>query len=175
MQALPANPAAQYTPAMTADQTRGPGDGRQRFGVHWTIFLPALAVGALYSGAWLFLMAAGRGDTTLARLLLIVAVVGAPLLLAQAFLRHQAFGLAVGSRGLWYRRGWVRPRWQRVPLAEIARVEVVRGPAGHLLGGGALVVRMRTGERLKLDDVAVPADAARAVRQRLAELGAGAG
>ncbi|MGI9381974.1 MAG: PH domain-containing protein [Methyloligellaceae bacterium] len=160
---------------MTSDETRDPSDDRQRFRVHWTIFLPALVVACLYGGLWLFLVAAARGDTAIARLLLLVAVVGAPLLLAHASLRHLSFGLAVGSRGLWYRRGWLRPHWRRVPLAQIARVDATRGLAGHLVGGGALVVRLKTGERLRLDDVSAPLDAARTIERRIADLGEGAG
>ena len=160
-----------HSAAMTAHDTRDPGEDRQRFRAHWTIFLPALVVACLYGGLWLFFVAAGKGDTALARLLLIVAVVGAPLLLAQAFLRHLSFGLAVGPRGLWYRRGWLRPRWRRVPLAQIARIDTALGLAGRLFGGGALVVRLKTGERLRLDDVRAPVDAARAIERRIAEIG----
>ncbi|WP_290887643.1 hypothetical protein, partial [Hoeflea sp.] len=43
------------------------------------LFLPGLVVAGGYAGLWLFLHAAGRGEGALARVCLLVLVIGVPL------------------------------------------------------------------------------------------------
>lgn len=152
---------------MRAGSTGKDRGQRDRFAAHWTIFLPSLVVACLYGGLWLVLAAFGRADMALARLLLIVFVVGVPLLLVHAALRHRSCRLVIGDSRLWCRHGWFRPRWRRIALADVDTVSAARSLFGRLLGGGAVVIRFKDGETLKLDDLDAPLTAARAIRMRL--------
>ncbi|GAB4231631.1 MAG: hypothetical protein Kow0032_13980 [Methyloligellaceae bacterium] len=133
----------------------------------WKLFLPAVIVAALYILLWLVLLALGKGETTLARAVLLVLVVGVPVLLVQAFLRYMSFELRLFRRRLLYRRGWVRPRWRRIALEDVADVRVAYGPLGRLLGNGALVISFHTGRPLRLADIGDAEDAARQISRRL--------
>lgn len=145
---------------MTADPPSPPAPKRNRFLAHWTIFVPAITIALLYGGLWAVLAALGRGDMALARLLLLVALLVVPLLFVHAYLRYASFGLVVGERRISYRRGWLRPSWHRVRLDDTVGVRAVHGVLSRLLGGGALVLRLRDGRDLRLDDMSTPSDAA---------------
>ena len=54
------------------------------FKAHWTLFLPALVVALLYGGLWVFLLVNGKGDTALARIMLLVLMLIVPVLLVRA-------------------------------------------------------------------------------------------
>jgi len=138
-----------------------------RYGADWTIYLPALLVALLYGILWGLMSILGKGDTALAHALLLVLVVGVPLLLVRAFLRYMSFELRLFRRRLFYRRGWLRPRWHCVALEDVAGVHVVYGPAGRLPGSGALIVRFHTGPPLRLIDIADPESAERQISRRL--------
>ena len=140
---------------------------RERFAAHWTIFLPSLVVACLYGGLWLVLLALGRADTALARLLLIVLVVGVPLLLVHAALRHRSCRLVIGDGELRCRSGWLRPRWRRIALTDIESAFALQGRIGRRLGGGTLVIRLQDGETVRLDDLDSPSAAARIIETRV--------
>lgn len=135
-------------------------------GADRTIYLPALLAGVLYGGLWLVMIVLGRGDSALARALLLVAAIGTPLLLLHAWLRARACGLRLTDDELSYRRGWLRPDWHHVPLQDVTGAHVVYGPAGRLLGSGALIVTLRDGRTLRLVDIAGAGAAARQIEQR---------
>ena len=94
-------------------------DGATRHKAHWTIFLPAICIALLYGGSWVFLLGAGRGDTGLARIALLVLMMVVPVLFVRAYLRYQSFGLLIGRQAITYRRGWVRPSWHQIGRAHV--------------------------------------------------------
>ena len=156
---------------MMTQADKSPNSQRTQYRAHWTIFLPALVIIALYGGIWLISLGLGRGEGGLARLALQVAILGGPLLLLHAYLRYHFLGLVVGRRELRYRRGWVRPKWRRVAIAEI-----VSARGGHNLfsGGsnaGPLVLTLRDGRRLRLDDMERAVEAAGQINQHLRAAG----
>lgn len=142
-------------------------DGTLRFKAHWTIFLPAIVVGLLYGGLWVFLLVVGKGDTALARILLLVLVLAVPVLLVRAYLRFASFGLLIGRRALSYRRGWIRPGWHRLQLNSLTGVRASMNPLGRALGGGALIFTRLDGGDVSLYDVESPQEAARQISRRL--------
>lgn len=140
---------------------------RTLFRAHWSIFLPALIVALLYGGSWLLLVALGHGDWALARLALLVAIFGVPLLLVHAYLKYSVLGLLIARRELLVRRGWIRPKWRRYRFGEVSAAAVQRGLVGRLTEAGTLVVTLRDGRRIRLDDLRSPDEAARQIQQRL--------
>lgn len=142
-------------------------DDTARFKAHWTIFLPALIVALLYGGLWAFLLVAGKGDTALARILLLVLLLVAPVLLVRAYLRFVSFSLLIGRQALTYRRGWIRPGWRRLQLDATTGVRASISPLGRMLGGGALIITRLDGGDICLYDVEFPEEAARQISRRL--------
>lgn len=133
----------------------------------WSIYLPAILVILLYGALWVLMLFLGKGDTALARILLLVLVLGVPLLLVRAFLRYMSFELRIFRRRLLYRRGWIRPRWRRVALEDVTGVRVAYGPAGRLPGSGALIMTFHAGPPLRLMDIADPEGAEHQISRRL--------
>lgn len=150
-------------------------DGTATFAAGRTIFLPAIIVAVLYGGLWVVMMLQGRGDTALARMLLLVVLLGVPLLFARAWLRYASFGLRLTGSGIEYRQGWPRPPWEQLSFEDLSRIDVVYGPLGRFAGGVALVLICRDGRRLRLADIADPEEAASQIRRRLSLTAASAG
>lgn len=136
-------------------------------GAHWTIFMPAIVVAVLYGGVWLFLLAAGKGDSALAKIMLLVLLLVVPALLVRAYLRFAVFGVLVGQDFVAYRQGWFRPRWKRLRLDEVTGVKASLSPLGKLLGGGELVLTRAAEKPLRLCDIAEPEVAARQISARM--------
>ena len=126
------------------------------FRPRWQLFLPTLAIAALYSMAWTWLVLEERGGGALARLFLIVMAIGVPLLAAHAFLRYQTIRVQVLNDAVRYHPGWPRDLPIDMPLALIDRVSVKRGISGMIFGGGTLVMELTTGERAAVADLADP-------------------
>ena len=152
---------------MTLQDTAQTLEDTVHFKAHWTLFLPALVVALLYGGLWMYLLAIGKGDTALARIMLLVLLLIVPVLLVRAYLRFASFGLLIRRQALIYRRGWLRPRWRRVKLDSISGVRPVLSPLGRLFGGGALVLKRHDDRELRLYDIDGPEDAARQISRRL--------
>jgi len=148
-------------------------DDTVRFKAHWTIFLPAMTVTLIYGGLWVFLLIVGKGDTELARILLLVLLLVAPVLLVRAYLRLVSFSLHVGRQALSYRRGWIRPRWHRLQINSLTSVRASVNPLGRIFGGGALIITRLDGGDIRLYDVASPQLAARHISRRLRIMQAG--
>ncbi len=148
------------------DSGQSPED-TARFRAHWTIYLPTLIVALLYGGLWVFLLAMGKGDTALARILLLVLLLVVPVLLVRAYLRFVSLGLVIGRRALTYRQGWMRPGWRRLQLDAVTGVRASISPLGRILGGGALIVMRFDGGDITLYDVEFPEEAARQISRRL--------
>lgn len=136
---------------------------RSVYGAHWTIFLPSLAVFLLYGGAWLALAAAGKGNTALAKISLLVILIIVPVLAVRACLRFMSLGLMIGQDSILYRQGWLRPRWRRVRANELSHVSAIRSPVGRMLGGGSVTFSRTDGSTIHLYDLADPEAIARRV------------
>lgn len=152
---------------MTPRNSTQAKDDSVRFDAHWSIFLPAMTVALIYGGLWAFLLAAGKGDTELARILLLVLLLVAPVLLVRAYLRMASFSLHIGRNVLSYRRGWIRPRWHRLQMNSLTGVRASTNPLGRILGGGALIITRLDGSDIRLYDVASPEHAVRHISRRL--------
>lgn len=138
-----------------------------RFQAHWTIFLPALVVAIIYGGVWVFLLLAGKGESALATLCLLVLLLIVPVLLVRAFLRYATIDLRIDDLSLNYRRGWFRPHWHKISLDELSGARAILSPVGSIFGGGALELTPEVGRPIRLNDIESPEHAARKVSQRL--------
>lgn len=152
---------------MTSRDSKQTLEDTVRFNAHWTLFLPAFVVAGLYGGLWVFLLASGKGDTALARLMLLVLLLIVPVLLVRAYLRYVTFGLLIRRYALVYRRGWWRPRWRRIKLENISEVRPVLSPLGRLFGGGALDLTRIDHADIRLHDIDGPEEAAQQISRRL--------
>ena len=152
---------------MTPQNSMQDKDDTVRFNAHWTIFLPALTVAFIYGGLWVFLLIAGKGDTALARLLLLVLLLVAPVLLVRAYLRLASFRLHIARQALSYRRGWIRPRWRRLQLNSLTGVRANLNPLGRIFGAGTLILTRLDGADIRLHDVASLEQAAKQISRRL--------
>lgn len=141
--------------------------GTVRHKAHWTIFLPSIFIALLYGGSWLALLAAGKGDTALARILLLVILMVVPVLFVRASLRFQSFGLLIGHQAITYRRGWVRPSWHRIQMDALASVRAVQTPFSRLFGGGALEFTEVDGRKFRFYDVKDTDQVARQISRRV--------
>lgn len=144
----------------------GESDGAV-YRARWQLFLPTLAIAVLYSLAWLYLHATGKGELALTRLVVIVMAVGVPLLAAHAFLRYETIRLQLLAGAVRYHPGWPRDLPTDMPYELIERVQVKRGFSGRVFGGGTLVMYLTTGEKAAVADLANPEDARLQIEKRL--------
>jgi Bacterial PH domain len=126
------------------------------YGARWQLFLPAVAVGVVYLGAWAYLYSTGMRHTAIARLLLIVLTVGVPLITAHAFLRRQTIRIQVLSKGIRYHPGWPRDLPVDLPYDLIERIKVKKSLVSWLFNTGTLVIDLTTGERVAIADLYRP-------------------
>ncbi|MHA1165921.1 MAG: PH domain-containing protein [Alphaproteobacteria bacterium] len=152
---------------MTSRNSTDTQDGTVRHKAHWTIFLPAIFIALLYGGSWLSLLAAGKGDTALARIVLLVILMVVPVLFVRASLRYQSFGLLIGRQALTYRRGWIRPRWHRIQMDALVNVRAVQTPFSRFFGGGALEFTETDGRKFRFYDLKDPDQVARQISRRV--------
>jgi hypothetical protein len=147
--------------------SRSQSEQEVRFKADRRVFLPVAVIAVLYGVLWLALLAIGRGDTALARALLLVVVIAVPVLLARAWMRFVSLELRVSPERLAYRDRWLRPEWREVALVSVTGVRTVYGPAGRALGGGALIISLDDGSRIRLADIADLEEAARRINGSL--------
>jgi len=136
-------------------------------GAHWSLFLPAILVGALYGAGWLGLDVTGRGGGALARLVFLVLVAAPPLLLGHAFLRFYSAGVVVTAEHILVARGWPHQTAERIPLSEVESVSVRASLLSRLLGSGSLHIRLWDGRDVDARDLARPQDIVEALNGRL--------
>lgn len=134
---------------------------------HWSVFLPALLVAALYGASWLVLDAIGHGGGALARLVFLVLVAAPPLLVAHAFLRFHSAGVTVTRKHILVARGWPRQAAERIPLAEVESVSVRASLIARMLGAGSLHIRLWDGRDIDARDLADPHELVEVIRGRL--------
>lgn len=134
---------------------------------HWSVFLPAVIVAALYGIAWLGLDAAGRTGGALGRLVFLVLLMAPPLLVAHAFLRFYSAGVTVTRKYILVARGWPHYTAERIPLAEVESVTERRSLMSRLLGAGSLHIRLWDGRDVDARDLADPREVVGVIRGRL--------
>ncbi|SOE13828.1 hypothetical protein SAMN05877838_0952 [Hoeflea halophila] len=109
------------------------------------LFLPALVVAAGYGALLLALVLADRGNGPLARVCMIVLVIGVPLLLAHAGLRLSTTRLALHASYLEVHPGFPARDPVTIPYASVSRATVRRGLSGWITGAGSLVIERESG------------------------------
>ena len=130
------------------------------FSAHWHIFAPTIIILVCYAFSWMLLAIAGKSDSNLARLFIVVMSVFVPLLAAHAFLRYQTIRLQVNEECLLCHPGWPKDLPIEVPLMIVKKVVVKRGLSGRLFGGGTVVLHLSAENKVVVADLADP-DAAK--------------
>lgn len=136
-------------------------------GAHWTIYLPALVVALVWLAIFTWATFHEPPLSGLRALALAVVALGTPVLIFAAALRARLLSVAIWPKGregteaaaereLVLRDGFARPRSLRVGAREIASIRVRRSLPQRLLGGGALEIRMLSGERVLIADLDQP-------------------
>ncbi len=156
---------------------KGSGEARRR-GV-WrasapALFLPGLVVAGGYASLWLFLYAAGRGEGALARVCLLVLVIGVPLILAYAGLRLSTLGLTLRGAHLEAHQGFPARDPVVVAYPAMTGLALRRGLSGWLTGAGSLVIQRENGPPLVVAGLADPDGALSDLSARRAALSASA-
>jgi hypothetical protein len=132
------------------DQTIRQTDDRSSRRLTWrasplALLLPGLAVALGYAGLWLYLMQTGRAESNLARISLLVLVIGVPCLLAHAGLRLSTTRLTARGAHLEAHPGFPARDPLIVAYPAITGVRVKRGLSGWLTGAGSLVIERDSG------------------------------
>lgn len=134
---------------------------------HWTIYVPAIVVAAVWFVIFLWSTVHVPPLSGLRALSLAVILLGTPVLIFAAALRARLLSVEVWPKGaegtddaaereLVLRDGFARPRSLRVGAREIASIRVRRSLPQRLLGGGALDIRTLSGERVLIADIDHP-------------------
>ncbi|MBC7284578.1 hypothetical protein, partial [Hoeflea sp.] len=152
----------------------GTGDAR-RPGV-WrasalALFLPGLVVAFGYAGLWLLLHATGRGEGALARVCLLVLVIGVPLILAHAGLRLSTVRLTLRGAHLEAHPGFPARDPAIVAYPAVTGLSLKRGLSGWITGAGSLVIERGNGPPVVVAGLADPESARSDLSSRLAALG----
>jgi len=134
---------------------------------HWSVFLPALIVAALYGVAWLGLDANERAGGALGRLVFLVLLTAPPLLTAHAFLRYYSAGVTVTRKHILVARGWPRYTAERIPLSDVESVTERHSLMARLAGAGGLHIRLWDGRDVDARDLADPHQLVEVIRGRL--------
>jgi len=123
---------------------------------HWQIFVPTIVVLIGYGLALWYLWFTGRSEMALFRLFAIVMAVGVPLLAAHAFLRYETVRVQLMPETLRYHPGWPKDMAIEIPRELITGLYVKRGLSGWLFGGGTLIVKTSTRNRVAIADLKSP-------------------
>ena len=135
------------------------------------LFLPGLVVAGGYGVLWLYLHLDGRGEGPLARVCLLVLVIGVPCLLAYAGLRLSTTGLALRGAHLEAHPGFPARDPVSVAYAAVTGVSLKRGLSGWLTGAGSLVIERENAPPVVVAGLADPEGARADLSARLAGLG----
>jgi uncharacterized membrane protein YdbT with pleckstrin-like domain len=139
--------------AQSARSARRPG---RTFNAHWSVFVPTIAITILFGAAWGWLVVAGSGAGTLARLSISIVVFGVPITATLAALRYHGVRVRIGKRAVVVNRGWPHRKLSRLRLADMAAVDVRRDVVGRCVDAGTVVFVMRDGSRCSVSDIARP-------------------
>jgi len=152
-------------PADSQIEQRSTASGQlQRHRVAWranaiALFLPGLAVAVGYGGLWLVLYLNGRGAGPLARISLMVLVIGVPLLLAHAGLRLSTTRLTLRGAHLEAHPGFPSRDPVIVAYPAVTGLSLRRGLSGWITGAGSLVIERENGAPVIIPGLSHPEDA----------------
>ncbi len=118
------------------------------------LFLPAMVVAAGYAVLWLFLNQTGRGGGHLARVSMLVLVIGVPILLVHAGLRLSTTRLTLRGAHLEAHPGFPARDPLIVAYTSVTGLSVRRGLSGWLTGAGSLIVERGTQPRVIVSGLA---------------------
>ncbi len=163
-------------PKLSQTETNPAGDVNDEqqwrmFSAQVQIFLPTFVIAFSYTIAWLAMLVAGATGLAISRMLLLVLATGVPLLLVHAFWRYQTIRLEIGKTAVRYHRGWPQEFPIELPYPLIERAYVRRGLSGRLFGGGTVVLRLITRQRVAITDLRSPDEAAKLINHALAPKG----
>jgi hypothetical protein len=159
--------------SQTGDTYTGSDELRRRVAWHASalaLFLPGLVVAAGYAVLWLSLYSAGRGDGALARVCLVVLVIGVPCLLAYAGLRLSTTRLTLRGAHLEVHPGFPARDPVIVPYPAVKGLSLRRGLSGWITGAGSLVIERENGAPLVVSGLASPDAALADLKSRRAAL-----
>ncbi len=122
----------------------------------FALFLPALVVAAGYGALLAALVLADRGNGPLARVCMIVVVIGVPLLLAYAGLRLSTTRLTLHAAYLEAHPGFPARDPVTVPYAAVSRATVRRGLSGWITGAGSLMIERDNGLPVTVSGLSSP-------------------
>ncbi|MGB5948389.1 MAG: hypothetical protein WBG82_03630 [Parvibaculum sp.] len=142
---------------------------------HWTIYLPTMVVAIVWALVYGWARLHEPPLKGLGALALAVEVLAVPLLLLFAAIRARVLSVEVRARGdgegpadglreLLLRQGFIHRHEMRVGANEIAFMRVRRSFPQRLFGGGALDMKMVSGDRLWIADLDTPDDIVNAIR-----------
>jgi hypothetical protein len=129
-----------------------------------SLFLPTLVVLVGYGLLLLVLSAAGHAGGPIARICLIVLIVGVPVIAVYAALRAATLGVRLEPHALVLLRGFPARRPVLVPWQDVAEVSVV---GRFFARAGTLVVEDVQGTRTAVHDLKSADEAAILIRARI--------
>lgn len=135
-----------------------------------TLFLPGLVVAGGYAALWGLLYADGRAGGALARVCLIVLVIGVPCLLAYAGLRLSTIGLALRGAHLEAHPGFPARDPVSIAYPAVSGLSLRRGLSGWITGAGSLVIQRENGPPVVVAGLADPDAALADLQSRVAAL-----
>lgn len=134
---------------------------------HWTIYLPSLGVAATWTVVYFWATWQDPPLLAIRAIALAVEAVVVPLLLVHAYLRARVLRVVVEGGMLIARSGFPYTRHLQIDLSDIALAQVRRSFAQRFLGGGALALIRRNGQRHLVPDLAEADEVAKAINDNL--------
>lgn len=122
----------------------------------FALFLPGLVVAAGYAALWAVLHVNGRGEGALARVCLMVLVIGVPILLAYAGLRLSTTRLTLRGVHLEAHPGFPARDPVIVAYPSVTGVSLRRGLSGWITGAGSLVIERENGAPVVVSGLSFP-------------------
>lgn len=122
----------------------------------FALFLPALVVAAGYGMLLIALVLGDRGNGPLARVCLIVVVIGVPLLLAYAGLRLSTTRLTLHAAHMEAHPGFPVRDPVVIPYSAVSGLSLRRGLSGWITGAGSLMIERGDGPPITVSGLARP-------------------
>ncbi|WP_339832444.1 PH domain-containing protein [uncultured Parvibaculum sp.] len=132
-------------------------------GAHWTIYLPSLAVAAVWVGVYVWADTRQPPLAAIRSIALAIEAVVVPLLLFHAFMRARNLRVEVAADEIDMQWGFTWRRRLAVPVRDVAAAEVRPAIAQRFFGGGALALTFSDGTRRMIADLAQPESIVRAI------------
>lgn len=143
-----------------------PEDGEVH-SAHWHIFVPTIVIAILYFCGLVMLWILGKADGALARLFIIVLTVAVPLLIIHALLRYNTSSVQLAEECVRYHRGWPARVPVEMPYIMLESVSIKRGLSGLMFGGGTLVMKLKTGDKVSVPDLKHPKQVQELLREKI--------